>query len=285
MPPPKPRKGATEAEEDALAEIPESVAFKIALPSFEGPLDLLLHLIREHRLDIFDIPIALITERYLEYLELMQSLNLDVAGEFLVMAATLAHLKSRLLLPREEAAGQEEEEEQGDPREELVRRLLEHQKYLDAGERLGGRAVLGRDTFARPPAAETAAPPDGPAGLAELSVFDLIGAFAKVLADAKIEIAHEIQIDRISIGEAVARIEESLQGGGRVRFASLLEPYLVAGTIERHRVVVTFLAILEMVKLRLLRVTQDPNGELFMEGRGTDATPGATRETTDDYRG
>src|SRR5436305_6072477 len=103
--------------------------FRIQLPKFEGPLDLLLHLIREHKLDIFDIPIALITEKYLEALQEMREINLDVAGEFLVMAATLAHIKSRLLLPRQEAVAEQEEDQQADPREELVRRLLEYQKY------------------------------------------------------------------------------------------------------------------------------------------------------------
>src|SRR3954468_9574782 len=109
-----------------------ATSFRIALPNFEGPLDLLLHLIREHKLDIFDIPIALITEKYLEHLARMKEINLDIAGEFLVMAATLAHIKSRLLLPRQEVQGEAiEQEEQGDPRADLVRRLLEYQKYKD----------------------------------------------------------------------------------------------------------------------------------------------------------
>ena len=124
-------------------------AFRIALPNFEGPLDLLLHLIREHKLDILDIPIALITEKYIEHLEKMREINLEIAGEFLVMASTLAHIKSRLLLPVLQAQGEVEPEEQGDPRAELVRRLLEYQKYKEAGEMLLRQDILARDVFVR----------------------------------------------------------------------------------------------------------------------------------------
>ena len=130
------RRSTPPAEESLEADAPRTAgdAFRIALPNFEGPLDLLLHLLKEHRLDIFDIPIALVTEKYLEHLERMREINLDIAGEFLVMAATLAHLKSRMLLPRQEAAQQvdaaveQQQEDAGDPRAELVRRLLEYQK-------------------------------------------------------------------------------------------------------------------------------------------------------------
>ena len=132
-------------------------AFRIQLPNFEGPLDLLLHLIREHKLDIFDIPLALITEKYLAHLELMRKLNLDVAGEFILMAATLAHLKSRMLLPRVESQAVEEEEPGADPREELVRRLLEYQKYKEAAGALGEQPILDRDVFPR-----RAPPPESP---------------------------------------------------------------------------------------------------------------------------
>ena len=127
-------------------------ALQVALPNFEGPLDLLLHLIREHRVDIFDIPIALIAEKYNESLAEMAALDLDIAGEFLVMAATLAHIKSRLLLPRTEAPGEagEAAEEQGDPRAELVRRLLEYQKYKDVARQLAEHRLLDRDVFSAP---------------------------------------------------------------------------------------------------------------------------------------
>jgi len=123
--------------------------FAVALPQFEGPLDLLLSLIQEHKLDIFDVPIAFLTARYLEYLERARDLDLDLAGEYLLMAATLAHIKSRLLLPREETADAEGLEPGPDPREELIRRLLEYQKYKTAAQALGARPQLGRDVFVR----------------------------------------------------------------------------------------------------------------------------------------
>ncbi len=247
---------------------PSAAAFHVQLPAFAGPLDVLLHLIREHRLDIFDIPVAFVTERYLEYLDLMKALEIDVASEFLVMAAQLAHLKSRMLLPREERpASDGEEDEAVDPRADLVRRLLEHQKYLEAGEALGRRALLGRDTFARPPA-PVEAPPEGPDGLAELSVFELIGAFARILETAKIEIGHEVTADRLSVSEAIAQVGDRIREAGRIAFLDLFAPALAGGTPDRQRVVVTFLAILEMVRLRLLRITQEASsGEIFLSGR------------------
>ena len=127
-------------------------AFRIALPNFEGPLDLLQHLIREHRVDILDIPIALITEKYLAHIELMKEINLDIAGEFLVMASTLLHLKSRMLLPREDLPGGQDAREplqELDPRAELVRRLLEYQKYREAADQLALNPILDRDVFPR----------------------------------------------------------------------------------------------------------------------------------------
>lgn len=279
-------KGEDELDAEPESPIPKSAAFKVALPSFEGPLDLLLHLIREHKLDIFDIPIALITERYLEFLKMMEVLNLDIAGEFLVMAATLAHIKSRLLLPREESGDQEDEEEGEDPREALVRRLLEHQKYVQAGTELGRRGVLGRDTFARAPSPETVAREDGPEGLADVSVFKLIEAFDKVLKAARVEVGQEIMIDRLSIGDAIHRISERLEGGARVSFASLFEAQAGEPRPERHRVVVTFLAILEMVKLRLLRVFQErADGEILLAAREGSAPLAGSGEVGNDYGG
>ena len=137
------------AEGEALAAAGAG-AFRVALPTFEGPLDLLLHLIREHKVDVLDIPISLIAEKYNASLELMRELNLDVAGEFLVMAATLAHIKSRMLLPRSEpAAGDLDPEAEGDPRLELVRRLLTYQKYREAARELAEHPLLGRDVFSR----------------------------------------------------------------------------------------------------------------------------------------
>ncbi len=292
---------APKREEDLLLErptegeggevIPQGLRFSVALPAFEGPLDLLLHLIREHKLDILDIPISLITERYLAYLEMMQSLDIDVAAEFLVMAATLAHIKSRMLLPREEHVAQDTPEEAGeDPREALVRRLLEYQKYREAGEALGARPVLGRDTFLRPPPGDDADSDDasnGDLGFAEVSVFKLVEAFDHVLKHARIKMAHQVVMDRLSLSEAILGVSEKLTALGRLGFAQLLEKRDAAGELvplDRHRVVITFLALLEMAKLRLLRILQEEaTGEIVISLRGETPMP-ELQGALDDYR-
>src|SRR5512137_207724 len=179
-------------------DAPATLAFRVSLPAarageppFEGPLDLLLHLVAEHQVDVFDIPIARITEAYLAALRTMQELDIDVAGEFLQMAAQLMLLKSKLLLPRTEVAEDADAaEEQGDPRAELVRRLLEYQKYKAAAEELGRHDILDRDVFARRVQPARIAQPDGPDGLAEVSVFQLIEALDRALANLKPELAH-----------------------------------------------------------------------------------------------
>ncbi|WP_373048479.1 segregation and condensation protein A [Vulgatibacter sp.] len=230
-------------------------AFTLTLPTFEGPLDLLLHLIREHKLDIFDIPIAFVTQEYLAYLERMKELNLDIAGEFLVMAATLAHIKSRLLLPRPETPPEESEEEQGDPRAELVRRLLEYQKYKAAAEDLARQDLLGRDVFTRQVRAEAVPFAEGELGIKEVSVFKLIEALDKVLKNLKPEKQHQVVLERVSISDAISRIADLLRGKDHVTFFELFE-----GMTERHRVIATFLGLLEMTRLKLVRVLQEERG-------------------------
>jgi segregation and condensation protein A len=248
------------SEGDAPALSP-GAAFRVALPNFEGPLDLLLHLIREHRVDIFDIPIALITEKYLEQLERMREIDLDIAGEFLVMAATLGHIKSRLLLPRQEAAQAAESvealEEQRDPRAELVRRLLDYQKYKDAAEMLAKQDILDRDVFARKVPVEAVPIPEEEVGLQEFSVLKLIEALDRVLERLVPKLQHEVVREQVSISEAILEVAEKVRAGGnQASFASLFE-----GARTRSRIVVTFLAILEMCKRRLLRVSQAQAGE------------------------
>jgi segregation and condensation protein A len=257
------------APDEALNELPEGTAaanFRIALPSFEGPLDLLLHLIREHKVDIFDIPIALITEKYLETLKTMRELDLDIAGEFLLMAATLTHIKSRLLLPNPEPLA-EDAEEQGDPREELVRRLLTYQKYRAAAEELGRQDLLGRVVFTRqavPPPVPLA---EGEMGLVEVSVFKLIEALDRALKNAKVKIPHEVFLDRVSIGDAIARLVECLKAEPRLSFFAILE-----GAATRQRIVVTFLALLEMCKLGLTRILQEEStGDIVVLARDSEA--------------
>ncbi len=194
--------------------------YRIKLESFEGPLDLLLHLIQQHELDILDIPVSFITSKYLEYLKLMQVLSIEIASEYLVMAATLVHIKSKMLLPvaptgQDDGMPQEEEE---DPRAELVRRLLEYQKYKAAAAELAERGTLGRDVFPR--GVEEAAAP-GPAEFAKVEVFDLLEAFEKILKRSKVKIDHEVVFDRISITDRIIELTERLQGRRAVRFEQL----------------------------------------------------------------
>ncbi len=251
--------GVTEPSARAAAE-----AFRVSLPPlrpgeppFEGPLDLILHLVKEHELDLFDIPIARITESYLATIEAMRELDIDVAGEFLHMAAQLVLMKSKLLLPRTEVAEDAPGADDSgvDPRAELVRRLLEYQKYKAAGEDLGGRDLLDRTVFTRRARAERPAPPDGPEGLADVSVFKLIEALDRALANARPDHAHEVETERLTISDAIARVADVLRLRRRATFEELL-----AGSPEsrneRAAVIATFLAILEMARLKLLRIFQ-----------------------------
>ncbi|HET8722993.1 MAG TPA: segregation/condensation protein A [Anaeromyxobacteraceae bacterium] len=276
------------------ADAPAPQAFRVTLPAtrpgeppFEGPLDLLLHLVREHQVDVLDIPIARITESYLATLRTMEELDIDVAGEFLHMAAQLMLLKSKLLLPRTEVAEDADPaEEQGDPRAELVRRLLEYQKYKAAAEELGRHDILDRDVFTRRARAAAIPQPEGPEGLAEVSVFKLIESLARALEAARPETRHEVEADRLSITDAISRVAEVLRLRRRVTFVELL---LAAGDGGRPAVISAFLAVLEMVKLRLLRVLQElgadgQGGEIVVEARETlgDGLPGA--DGVEEYR-
>ena len=276
------------------ADAPAPQAFRVNLPAirpgeppFEGPLDLLLHLVREHQVDVLDIPIARITEAYLATLRTMEELDIDVAGEFLHMAAQLMLLKSKLLLPRTEVAEDADPgEEQGDPRAELVRRLLEYQKYKAAAEELGRHDILDRDVFTRRARAAAIPQPEGPEGLAEVSVFKLIESLARALEAARPETRHEIEGDRLSITDAISRVAEVLRLRRRVTFVELL---LAAGDGGRPAVIGAFLAVLEMVKLRLLRVLQEigqggEGGEIVVEARETlgEGVPGA--DGVEEYR-
>lgn len=267
------RRSAPPSEETFEADVPRTPgdAFRVALPNFEGPLDLLLHLIKEHRLDIFDIPLALITEKYLEHLERMREINLDIAGEFLVMAATLAHLKSRMLLPRQDTPEQAtdavtelQQEEAGDPRAELVRRLLEYQKYKDAAEQLAMQDILERDVFPRRVPVEAVPIPEEEVGLQEFSVLKLIEALDRVLERLAPKLQHEVVREKVSITEAIRKIAERLKGQESCSFESLFDEQRT-----RQEVVITFLAILEMVKRRLLKVRQEaPLADILLMPNG-----------------
>jgi len=222
--------------------------YPVRLDVFEGPLDLLLHLIKRHELNIYDIPITLITRQYLDYIDLMQELNLDVAGEFLVMAATLIHIKSRMLLPRHDP-GQEDPEE--DPREALVRRLLEHQKFKAAAELLHERETLRSAQWTRPdgPIAEIAG--EAPEPEVEVDLFSLISAFRTVVERAKQRPkiclpGEQIPIER-RIEQLLARLSETEALGFEDLFSDVQ---------SRAGIIVTFLAMLEMIRLKLIRVFQ-----------------------------
>jgi segregation and condensation protein A len=260
---------------------PAADGFRIALSNFEGPLDLLLHLIKEHELDILDIPIALITEKYIEHLGRMREINLEIAGEFLVMASTLAHIKSRLLLPVLQAQGEAEPEEQGDPRTELVRRLLEYQKYKEAGEMLLRKDILARDVFVRRAAVLRTPLPADDLGLVEIDVYRLIQALDGVLKRLGPELRHEVVRERVSISDAIHKLIDRLRRDGSAKFRSLFE-----GSESRAPVVITFLAVLEMCKLRLIRISQESvDGELMVTAIASALSPADAPEVDEsEYR-
>lgn len=241
--------------EALFAQIPlDQALYNVSLPSFEGPLDLLLHLIQKHELDVLDIPIAFVTERYLDYLRVMQTLNLDVAAEYLVMAATLAHLKSKQLLPPsedepDESAIESNAGEPEDPRADLVRRLLEYQRFKTAAEELASREVSGRDVFPR--GADLRAELDERAPLAPLGLFDLVAAFQRLAKARKLELKHEVTADRVSISERIHQLVDRLRIRRSAAFDELFEGQHSIGDM-----VVTFLALLEMTRLRMTRLYQ-----------------------------
>lgn len=223
------------------------MTYEIKLDVFEGPLDLLLFLIKKNEIDIYNIPIAAITEEYLKHLEVMKSLNLDLAGEYLVMASSLVHIKSKMLLPVPEDAVEGEEE---DPRAELVRQLLEYKAFKEAALNLGNRSLLGRDVFKREGFPERELDVEDQQ-LVELNIFELIEAFQRVLSTMKKEDIMEIEGERISLTDTINEILEKLGSEKDVTFTGLL-----GEGFSRRRLVYTFLAVLELIKLRLIRAYQ-----------------------------
>lgn len=249
-----------EPPETVDSDLPREGEYRVSLPTFDGPLDLLLHLVQKHELDILTLPIAFIAEKYVEYIRKMEELSIDIASEYLVMAATLVHIKSRMLLPPDPTQIQEDElpEDEEDPRAELIRRLLEYQKYKQAAGDLGDRSVLGRDVFGRGAASEAV---DGMAPLQPLSLFRLVDAFEAVLQRLKQVEEHEINFERVSIGEKIDQIRDRLRAHRVLRFDELF-----AHDETRAEMIVTFLALLEMTKLRLTLLRQDgPLLPIFVE--------------------
>ena len=229
-------------------------ACAVKLEVFEGPLDLLLHLIRLNEVDIADIPIATISEQYLSYLDLMRDLDIDIAADYLVMAATLAYIKSRHLLPPDE----EGDSDPGpDPREELARRLAEYALFKEASERLGQRAILGRDVFV-PDLDPEGVPEREP--VLDVSVFSLLEALRRVLSELPPEPrAHEVVLERVTVQERMSFVMEFLRGAPHG--TALFEELFRSAPAIRHYLVMTFLALLELARLQTLRMFQNVDDE------------------------
>ncbi len=223
------------------------MSYAIKLDIFEGPLDLLLYLIKKNEVDIYNIPIAVITEQYLNHLELMQSMNLDLAGEYLVLAATLLNIKSKMLLPPEEK--EEGEEEQPDPRADLVRQLLEYQAFKEAALSLGQRALLERDVFKRGLVPEVKADPGEE--MIEVDLFRLVEAFREIVSGLKDEDWMEIDTETMSLSDRIHEILERLSVEKSVHFRDLL-----ADVQDRRMIIYTLLAILELMKMRVVKAYQ-----------------------------
>ncbi len=219
------------------------MTYKIKLEMFEGPLDLLLYLVKKDHLNIYDIPIAKVTEQYLQYMDLMRMLNLSIAGEFLVMAATLMQIKSKMLLPIEKT--EESEVEQEDPRAELVKRLLEYEKFKEIAQTLREKETDQRDVFKRPKSAQQDIPEEPQEVYFEASLFDLITAFSKALEGIPKEVFYEVIKDEFTVESKVHDILHMLLLSQSLKLSELFSK-------AKHKieVVVTFLAILELIKMK-----------------------------------
>jgi len=223
-------------------------SYSVKLDRFEGPLDLLIHLVKRSEVNIYDIPIALITAQYLEYLSLLQELNLDVAGEFLVMAATLIHIKSRMLLPRPDPTQEDPEE---DPREALIRRLVEHQRYRQAAELLHERETMREAQWQRPDGRVAQVAGEEYEPELEVDLFTLVSAFKSVLERARSRPKVALPSEQIPIETRIEQLLARLSETEACGFEDLFEDVSSKGDL-----IVTFLALLEMIRLRLVRVFQ-----------------------------
>jgi segregation and condensation protein A len=250
--------------------------YNIKLPVFEGPLDLLLHLIRDNKVDIYDIPISFITSRYLEYIEMMKELNLEIAGEFLVMAATLIQIKSRMLLPPDENV---EPEQMEDPRLELVQRLLEYQAYKDAASILKEKEEEAFKLFSRSPQEEAeeeeGVPPE--LYLFDVNIFDLMGALKKMLDAAPAEI-RTITRETLTVKDRMLTIVEMIENLESIRFEEVFRE-----SVTRTQMIVTFLAVLELLRLGLARAYQEKEfGSIWIINPGKGAPKDETEGVKSD---
>jgi len=214
-----------------------TMTYQVRLSKFEGPLDLLLHLIRRDKIDIYDIPISHITREYLSYIEVMQELELEIAGEFFVMAATLMRIKAQMLLPRHI-----EEEEEEDPREELVRSLIEYRKYKEAAQHFGDRERERRKVFARPSTLvqENAQECE----TISVTLFDLVEAFKNVLDNLKKQVSYRVVLEEFSVEEKIELLNQRLESKSEILFTELF-----TDKFDKFEVIVTFLAVLELIRI------------------------------------
>jgi len=222
------------------------MSYEIKLDIFEGPLDLLFYLIKKNEIDIYDIPMALIAEQYLEYLDIMRSLNLDLAGEYLVLASTLIHIKSKMLLPLQD----DEEEDEHDPREELVRQLLEYEVFKETALDLDKRSLLERDVFKRGYSVGKELDAERKP-FVEVDIFELVKSFREIVSAMKEEELLKIDVEKMSLTERINEIMEKLSRRKSLTFTDLL-----GRETDRKSVIYTFLAILELMKLRMIRAYQ-----------------------------
>jgi segregation and condensation protein A len=247
---------------------PESALLLIDTPNYDGPLDLLLHLIRKHSMDIFDIPIITITKKYLEALGELQNLNLDLAGEFLVMAATLTEIKSKMLLPKEQAAPSTDEEEDGvDPRSELIKRLLIYKSFQEAGLILLKRDFVGKDMFMRPVLESDDSLEERDIhidDLAPIALYDLVEKLSAALKKSEHVSVHTITRDRISVSARIRELIDYCQLRSQFSFLEALKFFPI---YEKIDVIVTFLALLEMSRLKLLRIQMSADQDLLIAVR------------------
>jgi len=238
--------------------MPVQEEYKVQLEVFEGPLDLLLYLIKMEEVDIYNIPIEKITTQYMEYLDLMRMLDLNIAGEFLVMAATLMMIKSRMLLPVEDRREMEEEEE--DPRWELVRQLIEYKKFKDIAGHLQDRESLLEGVFTLGGESVVAIPEDAGLLLRDVSLFDLITAFNSVLKKARQEEIGEIFAERFTVADKIDAILKAIREKGQVVFSALF-----GENSTRHEIACIFLALLELIRLMQVKVRQEHRfGEILI---------------------
>lgn len=224
------------------------MSYRIKLELFEGPLDLLLYLVKRDHLNIYDIPIATVTEQYLSYLELMKILDLSIAGEFLVMAATLMQIKSKMLLPPDET--QQPEEDQEDPRQELVKQLLEYERFKEIAQELRKREQDQREVYRRPQMDEKELP-EASGGYFEATIFDLITAFSKALSDPPKELFYNVIKEEFTIEDKVHQILHRL-----LVSSSLSLTELFGEAKNKLDIIVTFLAILELTRLKEVMAMQ-----------------------------